>query len=151
MPQLVAMILTHSKPEFDNWLIWAILLSTALSILIKTATVIWPKIVWWWNQKRSHNWPSVSGVIDIAVVAKEVVAANRAGTVVSYHAMLTYSYRNPDLQTGDYNRRFTNEGDAQEWANSFKGRTVSVHVDPRDPTRSVLRAEDLDAAISEHS
>jgi Protein of unknown function (DUF3592) len=101
--------------------------------------------------KRSRNWPSVSGVIDIAAVAKEVEAGGRSGPIVSYLAMLTYSYRNPELQTGDYNRRFTYEGDAQEWADSFKGRTVTVHVDPRDPTCSVLRTEDLDAAISESS
>ena len=33
--------------------------------------------------------------------------------------------------------------EAQAWANSYKGSTVMVHLDPRDPTRSVLREEDL--------
>jgi hypothetical protein len=56
---------------------------------------------------------------------------------------LTYVYRNPELQMGDYSRRFANEDDAKAWANSYKGETVKVRVDPRDPMRSVLRKEDL--------
>jgi hypothetical protein len=28
---------------------------------------------------------------------------------------------------------------ANRWVNSYKGETVRVHVDPRDPARSVLR------------
>jgi hypothetical protein len=44
---------------------------------------------------------------------------------------------------GDYSRRFGKKEDAEAWANSYKGETVKVHVDPRDPTRSVLREEDL--------
>jgi hypothetical protein len=141
--QRIAIILPNSDSAFDHWLIWVILLSTAFSVLTKAATDLWPKVVRWSNEKRSRNWPSVSGVIDIAAVAKDVVAANRAGTVIRYQAMLTYSYRNPDLQTGDYNRSFSNEDDAKEWADSLKGRKVTVHVNPRDPARSVLREENL--------
>ncbi len=42
---------------------------------------------------------------------------------------------------GDYSRQFGNKEDAESWANSYKGETVKVHVDSRDPTRSVLREE----------
>ena len=53
-----------------------------------------------------------------------------------YFAQLSYVYHNPDLQMCEYNRRFGNEEDAEAWANSYKGETVKVHVDPRDPGRS---------------
>jgi hypothetical protein len=46
-------------------------------------------------------------------------------------------------QMGDYSRDFANEDDAKIWANSYKGEAIKIHVDPRDPTRSVLREEDL--------
>jgi hypothetical protein len=44
---------------------------------------------------------------------------------------------------GDYSRDFANEDDAQAWANYYKGETVKVHADPRDPTRSELQKGDL--------
>ena len=60
-----------------------------------------------------------------------------------YLATLTYVYRNPELQMGDYSRRFANEDDAKAWANSYKGETVQGPRRPARPARSVLREEDL--------
>lgn len=91
MLQPTAIMLANSDSEFDRWLIWLILLSTALGLLIKTATVLWPKVVRWSKEKTSRNWPSVSGVIDIVAVAKEVESAGRGGAVITYMALLTYS------------------------------------------------------------
>jgi uncharacterized protein DUF3592 len=99
--------------------------------------------------KRSHgrNWPTISAVIDIvsvAFIADDSIPSPSVPTDSSgYLATLTYVYRSPELQMGDYSRSFAKEDDARAWANSYKGETVKVHVDPRDPTRSVLREEDL--------
>jgi len=63
--------------------------------------------------------------------------------IVGYAAALTYFYRNPELQMGEFSRMFDEEADAQAWVARYKGRTVIIHVDPRHPSRSVLRKEDL--------
>ncbi len=98
--------------------------------------------------RRFHgrNWPTVSAVIDavsITLVESHLPSSGAVHFWPSYLATLTYSYSNPEQQMGDYKRRFGNEDEAKAWANSYKGETVKVHVDPRDPTRSVLREEDL--------
>jgi len=47
------------------------------------------------------------------------------------------------VDNAHYSRSFGKKEDAEAWAASYKGEAVKVHVDPRDPTRSVLREEDL--------
>jgi hypothetical protein len=100
----------------------------------------------WIKGTRGRNWPTVSAVVDIVSVAfcEDNTLRLKADLSFPYYlATLTYIYYNPEQQMGDYSRRFGNEEDAKSWANSYKGETVKVHVDPRDPTRSVLREEDL--------
>jgi hypothetical protein len=104
----------------------------------------WRILVQWLHGIRGRDWPAVSATIEVVSVVEQVTNTGK-GDIVSYLASLTYFYRNPDLQTGDYCREFNadEDADAQAWANSYKGSSVIVHVDPRDPTRSVLREEDL--------
>jgi len=93
-----------------------------------------------------RDWPTVSAVIDIVSVAliEDEIPSPKADLDGSYYkATLTYTYNRTEQQMGDYSRRFGDKDEAQSWANSYKGETVKVHVDPRDPTRSVLREEDL--------
>ena len=91
---------------------------------------------------RGSSWPVVPAVIDIVSVIEE---RGDQGEMIGYLATLTYFYRNPELQTGDFSRMFgaDEQLDAEVWAASYKGSSVIVHVDPRDPTRSVLRLENL--------
>jgi hypothetical protein len=109
-------------------------------------SICWQLIDNWYARVHGRNWPTVSAVIDVVSVTtvEDNTPSSLAVHFGSYYlAKLTYSYRNPEKQMGDYTRRFGNEGDAKAWANSYKGETVKVHVDPRDPTRSLLREEDL--------
>ncbi len=98
--------------------------------------------------KRFHgrSWPTVSAVVGIVSVdcCEDIALPFKASLDSPYYqATLTYTYNFPDHQMGDYKRRFGNEDEAKAWANSYKGETVKVHVDPSDPGRSVLREEDL--------
>ena len=140
------MAATSSSSQSDTWMIWTVLLGIAIATAAKFCSDTWPDVLRWLQERKSQNWPLISGVIDIVAVAKEVEGGGKGPPIVTYMALLTYSYRNPDLQTGDYNRAFASEEEAREWTETMKGRTVNVHVDPRDPTRSVLRTEDINAA-----
>jgi hypothetical protein len=100
----------------------------------------------WIERTRGRKWPTVSAVIEVVSVAfmEDDIPSPKADLDGSYYkATLTYTYKNPEQQMGDYSRDFAEEDEAKAWANSYKGETVKVHVDPSDPTRSVLREEDL--------
>jgi hypothetical protein len=101
------------------------------------------------ERARCRNWPTVSAVVDIASVAycepggSPILYFKASFYRPYYKATLTYIYHYPDEQMGDYSRDFGSKENADAWANSYKGETVKVHVDPNDPTHSVLREEDL--------
>ena len=126
---------------YDWYAITFILVFTA----VLGATYYWRFIVQWLNGIRGRDWPTISAIIDVVSVVKQTEQGRYGEYVVGYLATLTYFYRNSELQIGEYNRLFdqNEEEDAQAWTASYKGRTVMVHVDPRDSTRSVLRKEEL--------
>jgi hypothetical protein len=130
-----------------NGPIWPIIVIGLIPGAAIVAGLYWQFFVQWLNGVRGRNWPTVSAVIDLVSVQKRVESTGK-GDIVTYVALLTYVYRNPELQTGDYDKSFDEEGEAQAWANSFKGCTLMVRVDPKDPSKSVLRKEDLDNAVS---
>ena len=109
-------------------------------------SICWQILDNWKKRTHGRNWPTVSAVIDavgVSVVESKLPSSGAVHNWPSYLATLTYSYHNPEEQRGDYKRSFGNEDEAKAWANSYEGETVKVHVDPRDPTRSVLGEEDL--------
>jgi hypothetical protein len=124
-----------------DWYAFPILL---VSVAVLFAAFHWRIFVQWLSGIQGRNWPAVSATIDMVNVIEQRHATGR-GDIVYYLATLTYFYRNPELQTGDYSRLFGDdeEDDANAWAKSYKGFTVKVHVDPCDPSNSVLRKEDL--------
>jgi hypothetical protein len=122
---------------------WYALPVVAFGGIVAGVATRWRFITQRLQGKRGAEWPTVPAIIDIVNVVEQ--RGGKGGGIVGYLAMLTYFYRNPELQTGEFCRMFNpdEEADAQAWAASYKGCSVTVHVDPRDPTRSVLRKEQL--------
>jgi hypothetical protein len=109
-------------------------------VVVAVAARSWQKK--WQKGQRSRaalNWPTVTATIQVAT-ATNYELVNKPPF---YVATLTYFYRNPDLQMGDFKRNFGSKDQAKAWAAQFKGRTVPVHVNPRDPTDSVLLDRDV--------
>ena len=103
----------------------------------------------WIERTHCRDWPIVPAIVDIVSVAyrepegSPIMHFKATSYNAYYQATLTYIYHYPEEQMGDYSRSFGKKEDADAWASSYKGGTVKVHVDPSDPTRSVLREEDL--------
>ena len=143
MTPSIAVILMLAGGSLTGFEVKMFLLVAGTAILVATC---WGIVEEWIDRSHARNWPTVSAVIDIVSVAfiPDDTPSLKADLDDScYQATLTYTYNNPEQQMGDYTRRFGKKEDAEDWANSYKGETVKVHVDPRDPTRSLLRDEDL--------
>jgi hypothetical protein len=113
-----------------------VMLAAGVAVLVAIFQVFLGK---WIERTRCRSWPTESAKIDLMSVADVADDARYP----SYRATLTYIYRNPEEQMGDYSRDFASEDEAHAWANSYKGETVKAYVNPRDPTRSFLREEDF--------
>jgi len=141
---IASLIILSSIP--DRYVVPINLARLGIFFLIVVASIVaryWRFFTQWLSGIRGRDWTSVSALIDITTVLKQTEQGRGGEGVVGYLATLTYFYRNPELQTGDYCRMFAEETDAQDWAASYKGKTVMVHIDPRDPSHSVLRKEEL--------
>jgi hypothetical protein len=122
---------------------WHVLAIAVAIVAVSYAASYWRIFVQWLAGIRGRDWTTTSALIDVVSVVVQTRQGRYGEYVVGYLATLTYFYRNPELQTGDYSRIFDDEADARAWAASYKGCNVMVHVDPRDPSNSVLRKEEL--------
>lgn len=138
---LDAVVVASSTNDRTPWPVWVII--AVIAVAGATASS-WQFVAQWWKGVRGRDWPTVPATIDFASVQQRVESTGKT-EIVMWVALLTYVYRNPDLQTGDFDKSFYDQDGATAWANSLKGRTVMVHVDPRDPANSVLRTEDLES------
>jgi hypothetical protein len=134
LPQF-AIILYGGRTPLTRFEVELFFLIFGIGILV---AICWGAVEDLIERTRGRNWPTASAIIDIVSVVSCV-----SGKSIYYIATLTYAYHNPELQMGDYSRTFGDKDEAEAWANSYKGETVKIHIDPRDPTRSVLRKEDL--------
>ena len=96
----------------------------------------------------AHNWPALSAKIEVVTAVEQLRESRHGDQTAGYLATLTYFYRNPDLQMGEYTRVFPLRTAAQSWAAQFKNRQVVVHVNPKDPAASVLLDADLEGITS---
>jgi hypothetical protein len=90
--------------------------------------------------KTGNFWPTVAATVDLATVAKRMDGEKKPFWLVT----LSYFYRQPELQMGEYEREFQVESEARQWASQFKGRLVTVHVNPANNSDSVLLDGDLE-------
>lgn len=135
---LITLILRH-EPGFD-WFG----LPLFIAIVIGSAVARYGRFfVQWWNGKRASDWTTLPATIDVVSISEQIGDRGRGEQTTRYLATLTYFYRNPELQMGEYSRLFTYKVEADAWSAPYKGKTVVVHIDPRDNSRSVLRKEDL--------
>jgi hypothetical protein len=128
------------RGSINDWYAFPILLAF---VVISLAARYWRFFCQWLSGIRGHDWATISAIIDVVSVVVQTEQGRYGERVIGYLATLTYFYRNPELQTGEYSRMFDEEDEAQAWAASYKGRTVMIHLDPHDPTNSVLRKEEL--------
>jgi hypothetical protein len=142
LPQFACFLMRGGGPITRSEIILILLVAGAIMLV----GICWQLIDKWIERTRGRNWPRVSAVVDLVSVTfcEDNTPSLKADLNFPYYlATLTYFYRNPEQQTGYYSRRFGDKAEAEAWANSYKGETVNVHVDPSDPGRSVLREEDL--------
>lgn len=112
-------------------------------VVVAFAARYWRFFIQWLREIRGRDWIVIAATIDVVSVVEQIEHSRSEEIVATYLATLTYFYRNPELQMGEYSRMFDDEDAAQAWTASYKGSTVMVHVDPYDPSHSVLRKEAL--------
>lgn len=104
----IGALIAHS----DSGVFWpALLIGLVIAVALSFASS-WQFLVQWLNGVRGRNWATISAVIDLASVQERVESGGKGPPIVSYVALLTYVYHNPDLQTGDYDRRFYDKDEA---------------------------------------
>ena len=128
----------------ESYRLWIFLIGMAVVVAYGIVAFCLRHFVQWVKGVRSRDWSTVSAIVDIVTVQEQYYYDRYGSKIVTgYLATLTYMYHNPEMQLGDFSRVFAKEAEARQWVTSRKGQTVMVHVDPRDPARSVLRKEDI--------
>lgn len=96
-----------------------------------------------------RGWMTVPAVIDVVSVSEQIDSDGKK----CYLAALTYFYRHPALEMGEYQREFVQKTAAQNWIKQFKGRQVMVHVNPKNIAESYLldgNLEGLESRRADH-
>lgn len=108
----------------------------------------WAKLRASMTRAAARGWPVVPATIDVVSVVERGEEGKKTYVFV---ATLTFFYRNPELQAGEYERVFPLESAARMWVEQFKGKQILVHVNPRRPEQSVLLDDDLEAITEQRA
>jgi hypothetical protein len=111
------------------WFIAAVVASIAFTMIRS----VWKKAAEEKLQAQATAWPTTRARIVAAQVIKVPGNENKD---VSWRGLVTYSYIGRETQIGEFDYVFDDEQVADAWAESLKGETVTVHVDPLDETQS---------------
>ncbi len=117
MNQSIACIILRGA--IYDWYIF--LFSMAIMAVTFAARYRW-FFVQWLDGIRGRDWTAVSAVIDVVSVVAQTESTRYGERIIGYLATLTYFYRNPELQMGEYSRLLSDENEAQVWSASYKGR-----------------------------
>ena len=94
----------------------------------------WQKI----RENRATGWPSTDGVIQAATV-RTAGHGSWVDVQYRYYALQEYRY-------GKYRHHFRKKADAENFAESIRGRTVQVRYREDDPNVSVIMERDFELA-----
>jgi hypothetical protein len=143
MHLLMAASIFRDSPGVDLFFLFVAVIVRVVGVI----TRYWRFVEQWVNGIRGKDWGPISAVIDVVSVVEQTEQTRGGERTIGYLATLTYFYRNPDLQMGEYCKMFDMEAEANQWVGQLKGRNLMIHVDPRDPSSSVLRPKELDTMI----
>ncbi len=88
-------------------------------------------------QRVGEDWPLVEGTI------QQVCVTKGEGRDPLTYAALDYSYFCKQYESGVIERVFLKEHSARVFAEKFRNRKLPVHVNPRDPSISVVLKKDI--------
>jgi hypothetical protein len=113
----------------------------AVFVAVLAALGIWERVV----RSRARSWPVAQATIDSALVQKYSRKGER------WIARLNYSFQVPaGRRTGRYSRKFSYEGDAEDFVRDLQGKPLLVHYSTRWPISMALD-EDVEMLLQTRS
>jgi hypothetical protein len=108
----------------------------------------WAKPLWkWLRRKRAEDWPATEGRIESTDVKRPggFSVWKRSG---QYVAELGYSYSVVGERYGQvFKREFSSEPEAWDFVRDLKGKPMTVHFNPSQPSSSTLSNPDLEKLL----
>lgn len=110
----------------------------------------WLRAAWRGHERRkAANWPVAEARIESTGVTQVTATLfSRSRRSGSYQAELGYSYATTEgRDAGWYRRGFWNDEEAYAFIRDLKGKSLAVHYDPTQPSRSSLSESALDLIL----